>query len=268
MALSAEVSRLQAELLQLHVLHRAAAPTRKQWEESARGKLQAKWEHVRAQAKEVQDLEAQVEFERSLDDLLRWGYSPGSGTRGLEEKVAVLDEVLCGAWGLGERYERVVRGFEKWVGGVEEVRQSQAEFLARFEEVDAELLDADTLLLPELLPAWHAEHSALSRRLEDYRRKLISLGNVPPLPPPPPPPPPEHPSDKTGEETEHPPSSLVRILAGCRALVNGMLDELDLMEAVVRDAAEEEMAWVREVNRREDDGEGKARKAGAIWRVL
>jgi hypothetical protein len=50
-----------------------------------------------------------------------------------------------------------------------------------------------------------------------------------------------------------------------------MLAELDMMDQIQREAAEQEMRWVREMNRRgldgTDDGD-RAPRAGAIWRVL
>jgi len=112
--------------------------------------------------------------------------------------------------------------------------------------------EAGLVLLPELDAAWKAECAALVRRLDDWRRKLRELGDVPVT------------ASADGEVAEA--SALGRILGGCRALVHGMLEELEVMEQIEREAAAAEMRWVREMNRkgREEDGP----RAGAIWRAF
>ncbi|KAK4157226.1 hypothetical protein C8A00DRAFT_11901, partial [Chaetomidium leptoderma] len=185
---------------------------------------------------------------------------------GLEEKVVVLDGVVSGLWGVvgggedkgsnGGRYERVVRAFEEWVGGVERVFQrrrgrpggcrEEQQQQQQTEEDDGELV-----LIGEMDAAWRAECAALVRRLEEWRRKLSELGDVPPA--------------AASSTTEGESSSLGRILAGCRALVHGMLAELEVMEQIEREAVAEEMRWVREMNRRVGED---APRAGAIWRGL
>jgi hypothetical protein len=216
---------------------------------------------------------------------------------GWEEKVALLDRVVSGLWsvvGGGEpgegRYGRVVRAFERWVGTVEAVMHAR-ERLGRTcglgqsqgqeqgdqgggdgvgEGDDDE--EKGPVLVGEMDAAWKEECAALVRRLDDWRRGLRELEDGPPFLPASTTPdtPSEEPGeDGDGEESSSSSSSLARILAGCRALVHGMLAELNVMEQIERDAAAAEMRWVREMNRRglgraDDD----APRAGAIWRVL
>jgi hypothetical protein len=124
--------------------------------------------------------------------------------------------------------------------------------------------EEEVVFLEEMDASWKEECAALVRRLDEWRRGLREL----------PDPGPSSTTTTTEEEEEkgqkgHS-SSLAAILAGCRALVHGMLAELDLMEQIEREAAAEEMRWVREMNRRGLGGmdeEGTPR-AGAIWRVL
>jgi hypothetical protein len=123
-------------------------------------------------------------------------------------------------------------------------------------------LDEDSLvLIGEMDASWKEECASLARRLDEWRRRLRELGDVPPSPPPDPA------AVADGNPAE---SSLARILAGCRALVHGMLAELDLMEQIEREAVAEETRWVREANRRGLLGRADehAPRAGAIWRVL
>ncbi|KAK4245383.1 hypothetical protein C7999DRAFT_16403 [Corynascus novoguineensis] len=279
-ALSAETARLQTELLQLHLLHRAyyAADTGtgQAWAGSAKAMLGKRFEKLRAEAEAAAAEEAGAEEERAIAILRKWG---GTGARGgpaggllLEDKVAGLDAVLTGLWGVigepGGRYERLVRGFEGWLARVEgiverrrrwgqtssagegsnsgnEAREGEREMEADEEEGD--------FFIPSPSAAWKAEHAALLRRADEWCKKLDELGDVPPP-----------------EEGESP-SNLGRILAGCRALVDNMLAELEFMEQIEQEAAADEMAWVRDMNRRElggKDEETPRPTAGAIWRVL
>ncbi|KAK4237406.1 hypothetical protein C8A03DRAFT_34653 [Achaetomium macrosporum] len=277
-ALSAETARLQTELLQLHLLHRDAGTTLEAWKCSARQKLQGKFEAVRRQEEEVCGLERRVAEEVNAAALREWGSIPGgSGSGlgvGLEERIALLDQIVTGLWsvvgepGGGGRYERVVRKFEKWCGKVERVmlarRQQQEQQEQQPEGGEAPELE-EVVFIEEMDAAWKEECAALVRRLDEWRRGLREL----------PDPIIETASSTTatagGEEEGQKgyASSLGRILAGCRALVYGMLAELNLMEQIEREAAAEEMRWVREMNRRGLGGmdEGTPR-AGAIWRVL
>ncbi|KAG7290471.1 hypothetical protein NEMBOFW57_000473 [Staphylotrichum longicolle] len=117
--------------------------------------------------------------------------------------------------------------------------------------------------------AWKGECAALARRLDEWRRKLRELGDVPAPAPAPGPGPASAVAGGDGDGVEAEASALARILGGCRALVHGMLEELEVMEQIEREAAAAEMRWVREMNRkglgaRDEDG----RRAGAIWRAF
>ncbi|RWA12129.1 hypothetical protein EKO27_g2956 [Xylaria grammica] len=170
-ALTAETSRLQTELLQLSLLHREAHTVSASWHASARSKLEARFKELVAADHALQALEQEEAEARGLQDLIRWGSaSPepwdenegretrnkAPGTRGihgedscgkngdrntlsLEEKVQLLDQILNGVWALGEpggRYQRTVRAFENWASQVAEIRAAQRDgnidrFLAR-----------------------------------------------------------------------------------------------------------------------------------------
>jgi hypothetical protein len=195
----------------------------------------------------------------------------------LEEKVAMLDAVLGGLWGVGEpggRYGRVVGVFEGWVGQVERVMEERRGGQSGDDDQrrgvgvgvgDGENGDEQQqqqqqqLFIPSLPAPWREECASLLRRLDDWRRKLRELGDAPALPASP-----EGEGDGGGDDTTRS-SSLGRILAGCRALVHGMLAELETMELIEREAVAAEMRWVKEVNRGMDEG---APRAGAIWRAL
>lgn len=258
-ALSAETARLQTELLQLHLLHRDARAVGDAWRGSARAKLEGRFDAVRGAEGEVVGLEGAGEEGRGVGALLGWVRENRNGGL-LEERVVMLDAVVGGLWGVGEpggRYGRVVGVFEGWVGRVEGVMLRREEQQRRTGDQE-EGVDDGELFIPELPTPWREECAALLRRLDDWRRKLRELGDAPPLPLPPSP-------EGEIQHTEAS-SSLARILAGCRALVHGMLAELEMMEQIEREAVAAEMRWVKEMNRGMD--EGTPPRAGAIWRAL
>lgn len=219
-----------------------------------------------------------------------------------EARVAALDGVVNGVWAAAERQERLARQFERWARRAAEIFASRSSSSASTSNQTSDpaddnhppfspppfssLLGSDgaLVLVGGLDAAWKAECAALGRRLDEWRRLLRELGEPEAeaeahdrhhdqrhdtdQPPPP--------VSGNGSAPSLPPtttttkSSLARILAGCRALVDGILAELHVMEAIEREAAAEEMRWVREMNRRgdEDEADAGARRAGAIWRAL
>ncbi|KAK3692541.1 hypothetical protein B0T22DRAFT_447494 [Podospora appendiculata] len=279
-AISAETSRLQTELLQLHLLHAHSATVAAQWRASAKHALGQRFAEVVRAGDDASRGETEAVERANAAALLAWG---GDGARGgglVEEKVQVLDTVLCGLWSLGEpggRYARVMRRFEKWVERVVEVGEARRRWAAG-EEVGMGMV----LLAGEekekkqslgLDGPWRDECRALRRRLDEWRRGVdglerdcrqhVLMGR-----------------EVDGDDGEAP-SSLVRILTACASLVRDMLAELDEMELMEREAVAEENLWVRAVNR---DGEAAAAAAaaasssgvrvndtprvGAVWRVL
>ncbi|KAK0646583.1 hypothetical protein B0T16DRAFT_429392 [Cercophora newfieldiana] len=241
-ALSAETARLQTELLQLHLMHRSAATVTAQWRASARAKLGSQLAVLLAQDQAVAAAEREIQEERNVKALLEWG---GADGRGLEEKVQVLDAVLSSLWAMGEsggRYARVVRGFEKWIVRVERVVQARN----RVGGLDGLVESGEEVLVGEMDSVWKEEVRVLGRRLEEVRRGLKGL------------------LDGGGEESG---GSLERIVRGCEVLVEGMVEELEVMLGIEREVVREEMAWVRGVNRGVGEEIG-GKRAGAIWRVF
>ncbi|KAI1113345.1 hypothetical protein F5Y14DRAFT_212360 [Nemania sp. NC0429] len=321
-ALTAETSRLQTELLQLSLLHREAHEVTASWHASARSKLGARFAELAAADRALREAERQGAEARGLQDLVRWGNAgpderdiPGAARGGraraksargggggggdvrerlsLEEKIQLLDQVLNGAWALGEpggRYHRVLRAFEDWAVLVAEIRAAQQGgdidgLLARGDGEEGEVgvfvgdLDAD---------AWKRDHAGLVRVLEGWQRTLAQLGTVdadggeeeeeekeneraigkgrnkPPAAS-------NAKAEEVGPETSNPgpPSSgLARTLRGCRSLVDGMLAELRVMEQIELDALAAEEAWMElmeeklraEEDEAVDEAESKRRK--------
>lgn len=288
---TAEITRLQSELLQLHLLHRDADEVDFQWRHSAHKKLSERFTQTVRSSAEIGDRERDAVEERNTAVLKSWleGSSGGAGLNqsrpevesratlyGTEEKIQALDVIVSGLWSLGEtggKYSRIMRRFERWVGWVEEAIQlrSQSRFgsglLALLEAHPADtssLLDEgqtgsnnseyDCLFVGGLDDTWKEECAAIYRKLDGWRRTLRDIGDVP--------------EKEQGDADKSSSSALSQILAGCRALVHNMLAELDAMEKIERDAVIVENEWVKKMNREDDTVEDRTQRAGGIWRHM
>lgn len=263
MAASADTARLQAELLQLHLLHRDAAAVEAQWHASAQAKLGRRFRALRDAHRATADREAAEAEGENLAALQRWtGGTAGTGT--LEERTQALDAVVSGVWALSEpggKYARVVRRFERWVERVmdlEEARDSGAlGMLARARGSNSIGFDSSTgsgsggmeeaLFLQDLDPAWTDDCASMTRRLEEWQDQLG--GGLGPA-----------------EQGSGSSNSLVRMLDGARSLVGDMLAELGAMEEIRQAARAREEAWIEAMNR--DDDENDTPPAGAVWRAV
>ncbi|CAK7230260.1 hypothetical protein SCUCBS95973_007514 [Sporothrix curviconia] len=314
-ALSAETSRLQTTLLQLHLLHRDAAAVTAEWHASARQALAGeRFAALVAEHAELAQMASKRAESMNAAALQAWA-EDGSFDLTLEEKIQALDAVLAGIWSLAaagqdpvhgqdkntnknkgnaptSRYVQVVRRFERWA-------QQTADLVAARRGIDTleDLLEEDEhrrrqrrrdskavaveFLSNEKEPlldaVWHEECGNLTHRLEGWQQQLARLGRgtsaafkV---------------NTRLDEDKDKDPqqqSSLHRILAGCSNLVDGMLEELRMMQQLEQDAAEQELAWIRKMNETigldMDSGSSnlslqshvvqQPARAGAVWRVM
>ncbi|KAF4339248.1 AGA1 A-agglutinin anchor subunit [Fusarium beomiforme] len=244
-AASAETSRLQTELLQLHLLHREAPTVDATWRANAQRKLGERFSELASKSQQIDDQErAEVERENVLA-LRKWAVGGG-----LEERIQILDAAMTSLWALeepGGRYARVVRRFERWVDRMCEIEEARREGGALLQE-------SDVLFIGELDCGWKDECADLVRRLNTIKRQLDQLGDF------------DHDDqdDQEGEAKEQ--SSLKRIVEGSRDLVQGMVTELAVMEDIERDALAREDEWIEGMNR--DDEAEDIPRAGAVWRAV
>lgn len=256
MAASAETSRLQAELLQLHLLHRDYPATRAQWQASAKDKLRERFGKVSQESRSAAGRESAAAEGDNILALRRWACRGA----GIEDKVQALDEIMTGLWTLSEpagRYARIVRRFERWahhVSDAEEARRHADEMLVH---------GHDSLFLGEVDGAWGEERASVLRKLEAWRCRLSDIDDLVA-------------SEERGAANRPAaqPSSLERMLRGAGELVHGMLAELHAMEEIEQQALAREEEWIASMIRGGDDGfirggdDGfDAPKAGAIWRA-
>ena len=240
-AASAETGRLQAELLQLHLVHRDAATVEAQWRASAKEKLGERFAKLREATQEVAEEERAGLEQVNVLALRNWAASGG-----LEEKIQALDAIVSGLWTLSEpggRYARMVRRFERWMDQVYEVEEARGS--------DAYLTAAasqQSLFIGELDASWKDDCSGVLRRLEGWRRQLRDIGET------------------REEEGNADRSSLSRMLEGSRALLHSLLEAVNLMQEIEEEALAKEEQWIEKMNKEEaiDD----TPKAGAIWRAV
>ncbi|KAI1660355.1 hypothetical protein F4813DRAFT_291911 [Daldinia decipiens] len=246
-AISAETSRLQTELLQLSLLHRDAAVVDSEWRDSARQKLGARFARLNADHDALIKLERHGVEARNIAALVRWGKSNRSGL-GLEEKVQILDEALNGVWQLGEpggRYQRVVADFEVWAERMASIIAAQ-----RSGDVEGLIAGDEVQFLGDLDRTWARDCESLLRKLEGWRTALRDLGDV--------------------DDDSIADSGLARMVRGGRSLVDDMLAELVVMRQIERDAARAENEWITRMNKAiedEDDDTPAARAYVPLWKL-
>ncbi|KAG6027304.1 hypothetical protein E4U19_002111 [Claviceps sp. Clav32 group G5] len=256
-AASAVTSKLQAELLQLHLLHRDAGAVYTEWQASAEDTLRSRFHDLKVESGEVAERERSVLEGENMLALRQWARGGGAG-KDLEGRIQLLDEIVTSLWVLSEpagRYARLVRRFERFVDRACDAEDARGSSLgdAQGEEEEGAL---DRLFVEELDAGWKGEVAILTRRLEMWKGQFQSIDDFV--------------GSGTGIAVEERGSSsaLERMLEGVRGLLQGMLDELYAMEEMEALVLAREEAWIERVNMREEERQEREVEAGAIWRVL
>ncbi|KAK2630165.1 hypothetical protein QTJ16_000985 [Diplocarpon rosae] len=235
-AISAEIAKLQNELLQLHLLHRDAAQVEREWKASAKMKLGVRFQHIVDKREELLQLETEENAKINAVALKSW-QELGTPGWGLAEKIQVLDEVITGVWSMGEpggKYSRVVRKFDRWLRRCQDILEARAH--------DDGLDGDEVVFLEELDRVWKDDCLAIGRKLEAWRDHLRELG------------------------TPEGGSSLKSVVCGSQGLVRGMLAELNIMAQIEQDAMRMEVEWIKSMNDEDEDDSKYTHVAGAIWR--
>ncbi|OAA69983.1 hypothetical protein LEL_09799 [Akanthomyces lecanii RCEF 1005] len=277
-AASAETARLQAELLQLHLLHRDAGTVEAQWHASAKTKLGERFRELRDAHRALADREAAEIEGDNIAALQCWGGGIGAGAGMgtlLDGRIQALDAVISGVWALSEpggKYARVVRRFERWVERVMDLEEARDSGAICLFASGAALPDRhslgnstnsagggggsnmqDALFLQDLDRAWTDDCASMTRKLEGWQDQLEQClgGGLEGLG-----------SGVSGGGG----SSLARMLDGAGSLVGDMLAELGAMEEIRQAALAREEDWIEAMNR--DDDENDTPRAGAVWRAM
>ncbi|PTB79281.1 hypothetical protein M440DRAFT_1326449 [Trichoderma longibrachiatum ATCC 18648] len=244
-AASAEVSKLQAELLQLYLLHQEAPIVDAEWRASAKEKLGNRFDRLSEESREVAELESAGLEKRNVLALRRWG----SGGR-LDEKIQSLESIITNVWSLsdpGGRYARVIQHFETWIDGVSEMEDARSKGVVLVQ-------GDDSLFIEDLDAQWKEEREDLMRLLEEWRQQLGEIDDL----------------SRDDFYTEPPDddekSSLEKMLDGSRSLIDDMLAELRIMEVIEHEALAREDEWIEKMNG--DDDDIRVSRLGGAWNEM
>ncbi|KAL1611442.1 hypothetical protein SLS59_000161 [Nothophoma quercina] len=209
-SLPPELVSLQLDLLQLHLLHENAEEVSRQWEASAKRQLRLKFDEVASMYQAMLEHERSGQEQKNLQALLEWTGAKASAS--LVEHIQVLSGPLHELPSLvqtGGRFQRHVAAFEQWMSWVEEVRS------ARESRKEGGLGSIEGLG-----DAWKAENAALMRKLTSFSRDLGGLSQP-----------------AAG-------SSIASIIGNCESLLDGLLEELRVMQGIEADVVSKEKEWV------------------------
>jgi hypothetical protein len=211
--ISSDIASLQAELLQLHLLHEASVPTTKQWELSAMERLHDQFDHATKLYRTMRTEELQGQEQKNIRALRDW--STEQPNCSLAEHIQILSGPLQELPSLVDsdgRFGRLIEDFEQWIKWADEVSAART--------LDAEMNRPTLESVEALGDTWKAENAALTRKLTSYSRDLGRLTQP-----------------ASG-------SSIASVVTFCQQLVDGLLDELQIMRKIERDIVAREQKWV------------------------
>ncbi|KAF1838791.1 hypothetical protein BDW02DRAFT_337750 [Decorospora gaudefroyi] len=203
-SLPAEIVHLQAELLQLHLLHQASAQVSARWEQSAKRSLRTKFEEVASLYHIMLEHERSASEQTNLQSLLDWTPSNAALAHHIQTLSTPLDQ-LPSLVEPGGRLHRLESDFERWLSSIQTLRSARE--------------DAGSTIEP-LGSAWKAENEALTRKITALAGALDTLAPSPPG------------------------SSIEAVGSACTQLLGGMLEELELMRKIETDVVASEKVWV------------------------
>ncbi|KAF2815874.1 uncharacterized protein BDZ99DRAFT_406258 [Mytilinidion resinicola] len=210
-----EVMRLQAELLQLHLLHESSEACSQQWRTSSKRALHKKFDEVASLRQVMRDNERQVQEHANLLALQEW--TSGTSSFALAENLQLLSgplHELPRLLDVGGRFRQHVEEFEDWVTWVKELweQRKKGRESGRMDLSSAEGLGDE----------WVAENEALLRKVVAFSRDVEQL------------------NDPT------PGSSIAVMVSSCRALLDSMLQQLGMMRKVETNAVSKEREWIEQ----------------------
>ncbi|KAF2856618.1 hypothetical protein T440DRAFT_4410 [Plenodomus tracheiphilus IPT5] len=210
-----EISNLQTELLQLHLLHQSCNDVYKQWQLSAKRHFRTRFEEVASLHQTMLDHERAGQEQKNLHSLVEWS-SAKTSSKGLTEHIQLLSEPLHELPSLvepGGRLQRLVGEFEHWVSWVQDVRRAR-------QDANSNMTASRTI--DGLGDPWKAENTALVRKLTSFARALDGL------------------------DDPAPGSSLLCIVESCKVLLRGVVEELRVMSMVEAGVVAKEKFWVED----------------------
>jgi hypothetical protein len=211
-SLPPEIISLQSELLQLHLLHQITAKVNQQWQFSAKRSLHKKFEEVASLHQAMLEFERAGREQKNLQALLAW--SAESSSLGLVEYIQILSVPLHELPTLlepGGRSERLVDEFKHWTTRVEHIWSLRINPTTNNEDLES---------VVGLSDSWKAENAALIRKVTSFARELDEV---------------RQPSSG---------SSIALIVDTCKTLLEGLSEELQIMQAIETGVVLKEKQWV------------------------
>ncbi|CBX95083.1 hypothetical protein LEMA_P114980.1 [Plenodomus lingam JN3] len=237
-----EISNLQTELLQLHLLHQSCNDVCRQWELSAKRSFRTRFEEVASLHQTMLEHERAGQEQKNLQSLIDW--STGRSPTGLAEHIQALSAPLHELPSLvepGGRLQRQVAAFEHWISWVQDVRRARQDPTTAATTTGSRTIEG-------LGDSWKSENTSLVRKLASFARALDTLDAAPPTPG----------------------SSLACIVQSCKALMAAALEELQLMHVIEAELVAKEQGWVEErlgmIARGVGGCEVEGCDEGAAWR--
>lgn len=206
---------LQMELTQLHLIHRSAATLQKDWERSAEGFFQNRFDDLCARHVELKEVAHQQQTLLNQLALVEW--CQGKPSNHVAEKVQQLSRNIADISSLLNsegKYTRILEVFQSWF--------DQAERIQRTRNAGAKASGRDVTFIEGIGDGWKAEAMVLERELTYSLREIKGFGKV------------------RGE------SSLGHILELQERMVSNLLDEMDVIQWIEHDMMVKESAWMED----------------------
>ncbi|KAI9823892.1 MAG: hypothetical protein M1832_002210 [Thelocarpon impressellum] len=201
-----ESTLLQIELLQLQMLSSSFGSNQDAWAQSVKDRCRRRFEDVACSQLELEIAEQGAQEKLNFYGLHEWDCA--DATVCLEDRARILGPLIMDLISLTTpqgQFANVQTEFESWVAWTTDI-WSLGGRPGRTDEPPTELR-----MVEDLGDGWTAAVDALSRRLFTHKRGLDSVGDA-----------------LHG-------TSLSAVIGSCRAMVVGLLEELDLMRAVRTD---------------------------------
>ncbi len=214
--LPGEISRLQMELAQLHLLHRDSIKIQAQWEKSAERSLQRRFESLSKQHVELKEIACESQALINQSTLVAWCQHLSDFE--IAEKVQILSRCIVeisSILSFDSKISRIFRLFEAWstrASWIQEIRRHST-------KGEGQALE----FIEGIGDDWKAEVDILNTKLSYLSRELKSLGEV----------------------RER--SSISRVLVMLQSIVSNLTCGHDLIRRIEHEVMAQETVWVQEM---------------------
>lgn len=208
------ISPLQMELFHLILLHRTAVETQRQWEQSAKQKLQQRYDVVYKEHCRIQALVRDQNAFNNESALISW--SENLTSTELAAKVQLLSRNISEIWqtsGPGGDHTNIVNKFKLWFFRARGILDSRKQV--------TRLAREDINFIESIEGSWARNVEAMQWKLTSSLRELKSIGDLP-------------------ENT-----AFGNLLFRFKKLASGLLEEMTIIEAIHTDIIAQEKSWIQ-----------------------